>query len=178
MVLKAFFFFLIKPQVHMASSFPEEDPSSCAVWWLGCVTSLSLGPVELMAQLSWPYQLVSSSLERHLTGGKRECNSPAYFHLGSRYSKTKTASWSKAENSASLGTGPRPATTRQQSLLPAHHQDKVEPHGHGWTQTRVLQVKGYGIWNWHTHKVPCSYHPPNQWTCLDPSFSQSTPPPV
>lgn len=42
---------------------------------------------------------------------------------------------------------------------------------------RVLQVKGYRVWNW-LHKVPCSYHPPNEWVCLDPSCSQSAPPPA
>lgn len=64
-----------------------------------------------MAQLTWPHQHASSSFERLLSGGKKEWTSLAYFHLGSHYSKTKTASWTEAENSTSPGIGPRPATT-------------------------------------------------------------------
>lgn len=110
-VLKAFFFFSNKTAGGHGFFLSWGDPSPCAVWWLGCVTSLIPGWLELMAQLPWPHQQVSISFESHLSGGKQECTSPAYLHLGPRYSKTNAASWTEAENSTSLGTGPRPTST-------------------------------------------------------------------
>lgn len=108
------------------------DPSSRAVRWPGCVTLLSMMRLELMpvAQLMWPHECASRSSERHLSGGKKECASPAYFHLGPRYNKTRIASWTKVEPSWELLLLREEVQDHQpprvQSILPSHHQDKLE----------------------------------------------------
>lgn len=97
-------------------SLSRGDPSSWAVWWPGCVTLLSVVRLELMSvtQLTWPRQCASRSLERHLSGGRKECTSPAYFHLGPHYNKTRIASWTRVEPSWDLCfSGSRSKTTNR-----------------------------------------------------------------
>lgn len=129
----------------------QGDFSSWAVRWPRCVTFRSVVGLTLMsvAQLTWSHQCVSSSLERHLSGGKKECASPAYFHLGPRYNKTRIASWTKVEPSCELYFSGNRSKTTNHSVCRTFYLHIIRtswsPLGHGWMWTRVLQVKSHGF---------------------------------
>lgn len=129
----------------------QGDSSSWAVQRPGHVTLLSVVWLKLMsmAQLMWSCQCASSSLERHLSGGKKECASPAYFHLGPCYNKTRIASWTKVEPSWELCFSRNRSKTTNHRVYRAfyHHiiRTSWSPLGHGWIWTRVLQLKAHGF---------------------------------
>lgn len=80
---------------------------------------------------------------------KKERVSPAYFHLGPHYKKTRIASWTKVELSCELCfSGNRSKTTNYCACRAFYHhiiRTSWSPLGHGWTWTRVLQVKSHGF---------------------------------